>query len=104
MKRIARVATVAGLAVALGGLSAPGAMAAEFHVNFGGAAAAVQKLREGGPGDLGYTKVKDSTGVGTSQLDKSVKTGDIVTKLLGKFGQAKVVGEVEGDEQDQGEA
>ncbi|MGP3973037.1 hypothetical protein ACTWQF_03190 [Streptomyces sp. 8N114] len=101
MKTCARAAVVVGLTVALGGLSAP-AVLADSGVNLG-ASINYQNFRESGPGDLGYTNVEDSIGVRTSQLDKSVEAGDIVTKLLGRFGKTTVTPEVEGDEQDQGE-
>ncbi|MBO8202400.1 hypothetical protein ACFW4X_00285 [Streptomyces smyrnaeus] len=98
MKRCARAAAVVGLTVALGGLSAPAAMADVTLINKAG-----PTIHESGPGDLGYTNVEDSYGVKTSQLDKSVRAGDIITKILGKVGQATVTNEVEGAEQDQGE-
>jgi len=101
MKRCARAAVVAGLTVALGGLSAPLAMA-DSGLNFG-ASVNLQEIRESGPGDLAYANVEDSRNVKLSQQDKSVEAGDIVTKLIGKFGHASVTNEVEGAEQDQGE-
>ncbi|MGI5349106.1 hypothetical protein ACQEU8_13055 [Streptomyces sp. CA-250714] len=99
MKRCARAAAVVGLTVAIGGLSAPVAMA-DVHL---GANVNLQKIRESGPGDLGYNNVEDSLGVATSQLDKSVEAGDFITNLVGRFGQATITPEVEGAEQDQGE-
>ncbi|MET9862396.1 hypothetical protein ABZY93_24415 [Streptomyces smyrnaeus] len=98
MKRCARAAAVVGLTVALGGLSAPAAMADVNLINRSG-----PFISESGPGDAGYTHVEDSYGVKTSLLDKSVRAGDIITKILGKVGQATVTNEVEGAEQDQGE-
>ncbi|WP_326688209.1 MULTISPECIES: hypothetical protein [unclassified Streptomyces] len=100
MKRSTRAAAVIGLTVALGGLSAPAAMADINFINVGPSYHS-QSFRESGPGDLGYTSVKDSKGVKTSQLDKSVEAGDLVTKILGNH--AQVTNEVEGAEQDQGE-
>ena len=100
MKTCARAAAVVGLAVAIGGLSAPTALAGGLN---GGASINFVDLHESGPGDLGYTNVKGSRGVHTSQLDKSVNPRDMITKLLGRFGKATVTPEIEGDEQDQGE-
>ncbi|MFI8851399.1 hypothetical protein ACIGW3_14585 [Streptomyces sp. NPDC053499] len=101
MKTCARAAAVVGLTVALGGLSAPAAMA-DMNLNFA-ASVNQQEISESGPGDLGYANVEDSYGVELEQLNKSVKAGDIITKIFGKVGQANVTNEVEGAEQDQGD-
>ncbi|GEB51930.1 MULTISPECIES: hypothetical protein [Streptomyces] len=98
MRRTARVAAVVGLAVALGGASAPVAMADVIFVNEHRVGPFVS---ERGPGDLAFNHVEDSIGVPTSQGDKSVDTGDLVSKILGKHN--KGVFEIEGAEQDQGE-
>ena len=98
MRKSASMAVVAGLTLAMGGLMAPAAMAKDVVV-------VVQKggpfINESGPGDVAYSNVERSKDVEVEQLDKSVETGDLVSKSFGKHNQTYF--EVEGTEQDQGE-
>lgn len=95
MRKATSMSVVAGIVLALGGLTAPAAMA-DIHVQKGG-----PFISEKGPGDLAYNNVERSFGVETEQLDKSVETGDLHNKAYGKHNSNTI--EVEGAEQDQGE-
>ncbi|MDI3405776.1 hypothetical protein [Streptomyces cavernicola] len=93
MRNVARAAVTAVLAIALGFVAVPAAVADDD----------LTVITESGPGDVAHSDLEGAQNVQMSQLDKSVNVDDIVAYVTGQLANSSPLFEVEAAEQDQGE-